>query len=161
MFPIRSPAGFAPVSANCAAIYSVASSPPRAPTPRPSSRSLDRNFTCARMRWPAISVIWADTWTAQGRAASAQNTRTWLRIICLRILPLTGATQSADHRDMDRVLTQQEIDNAFKKDREAPEEAAQVYDFSRTDRIAKDQLNTIHQLHENFARSMALSLSGY
>jgi len=62
---------------------------------------------------------------------------------------------------MDRVLTQQEIDNAFKKDREAPEEAAQVYDFSRTDRIAKDQLNTIHQLHENFARSMALSLSGY
>ena len=67
---------------------------------------------------------------------------------------------------MDRVLSQQEIDDAFKhaKDR-APEEdpgsKAQLYDFRRTDRIAKDQLRTIHLLHENFARSLASSLSAY
>jgi flagellar motor switch protein FliM len=67
---------------------------------------------------------------------------------------------------MDRVLSQQEIDDAFKhaKDR-APEEdpgsKAQLYDFRRTDRIAKDQLRTIHLLHENFARILASSLSAY
>src|SRR5579864_7043289 len=40
-------------------------------------------------------------------------------------------------------------------------ESVQSYDFRRTDRIAKDQLRTIHVLHENFARSMASSLSAY
>ncbi len=59
---------------------------------------------------------------------------------------------------MDRVLTQQEIDNAFKMARDPakdddPAIKAQTYDFRRTDRIAKDQLRTIHLLHENFARS--------
>ena len=38
---------------------------------------------------------------------------------------------------------------------------AQPYDFRRPDRIAKDQLRAIHVLHENFARSMASSLSAY
>ena len=33
------------------------------------------------------------------------------------------------------------------------------YDFRRPDRIAKEQLRAIHQLHENFARSLASSLS--
>ncbi|MEP6961282.1 MAG: flagellar motor switch protein FliM [Acidobacteriota bacterium] len=43
------------------------------------------------------------------------------------------------------------------------EEAAKalVYDFRRPDRIAKDQLRAIHLLHENFARSLASSLSAY
>jgi flagellar motor switch protein FliM len=65
---------------------------------------------------------------------------------------------------MDRVLSQQEIDNAFKAGRDlAPETSGktEVYDFRRTDRIAKDQLRTIHLLHENFARSMSSSLSAY
>jgi flagellar motor switch protein FliM len=65
---------------------------------------------------------------------------------------------------MDRVLSQQEIDSASKARRETAEDAsgnAEVYDFRRTDRIAKDQLRTIHLLHENFARSMASSLSAY
>jgi flagellar motor switch protein FliM len=65
---------------------------------------------------------------------------------------------------MDRVLSQQEIDNAFKLAREGDSvvrESAVTYDFSRTDRIAKDQLRTIHMIHENFARSMASSLSAY
>lgn len=38
---------------------------------------------------------------------------------------------------------------------------AQPYDFRRPDRIAKDQLRAIHLLHENFARSIASSLSAY
>lgn len=65
---------------------------------------------------------------------------------------------------MDRVLSQQEIDNAFKVNREAEKETAakvEVYDFRRTDRIAKDQLRTIHLLHDSFARSMSSSLSAY
>jgi flagellar motor switch protein FliM len=65
---------------------------------------------------------------------------------------------------MDRVLSQPEIDNAFKAGRDAggaPSGRAEVYDFRRTDRIAKDQLRTIHLLHENFARSMSSSLSAY
>src|SRR5262249_5312901 len=67
---------------------------------------------------------------------------------------------------MDRVLSQQEIDNAFKMARlhtveDDTASRAQVYDFRRTDRIAKDQLRTIHLLHENFARNMSSSLSAY
>jgi flagellar motor switch protein FliM len=67
---------------------------------------------------------------------------------------------------MDRVLSQQEIDAAFKTARDPAKEEdqgnkAQPYDFRRTDRIAGDQLRTIHPLHENFSRSMASSLSAY
>jgi flagellar motor switch protein FliM len=66
----------------------------------------------------------------------------------------------------DRVLSQEEIDDVFKKVRETsieedPAKKAQGYDFRRPDRIAKDQLRAIHQLHENFARSLASSLSAY
>ena len=64
----------------------------------------------------------------------------------------------------DRVLSQDEIDNVFKKLKEGGEDSAkiaQVYDFRRPDRIAKDQLRAIHLLHENFARSVASSLSAY
>ncbi len=35
------------------------------------------------------------------------------------------------------------------------------YDFRRPDRVAKDQLRSIRSLHENFARSVASSLSAY
>src|SRR5687767_10518860 len=38
---------------------------------------------------------------------------------------------------------------------------AQPYDFRRPDRIAKDQLRSIHLLHDNFARSLGSSLSAY
>src|SRR5215467_2565884 len=65
----------------------------------------------------------------------------------------------------DRVLSQKEIDSVFKKMHEtaadASGEQAQSYDFRRPDRIAKDQLRAIHLLHENFARSLASSLSAY
>ncbi|MGA3202206.1 MAG: flagellar motor switch protein FliM [Bryobacteraceae bacterium] len=66
----------------------------------------------------------------------------------------------------DRVLSQEEIDNVFKKLREGTVDddlgkKAVVYDFRRPDRIAKDQLRAIHLLNENFARALASSLSGY
>ena len=61
---------------------------------------------------------------------------------------------------MDRVLTQSELDNAAGALPPRQEEG-EPYNFCRTDRIAKDQLRTIHLLHENFARSMASSLSAY
>jgi len=66
----------------------------------------------------------------------------------------------------ERVLSQEEIDSVFRNMRESPQESdlakrAQPYDFRRPDRIAKDQLRAIHVLHENFARSLASSLSAY
>jgi len=65
----------------------------------------------------------------------------------------------------ERMLSQEEIDSVFRKNqRRGQDDAAakaQVYDFRRPDRIAKDQLRAIHLLHENFARSLASSLSAY
>jgi len=67
---------------------------------------------------------------------------------------------------LDRVLSQEEIDSVFRNLGDSPTEEdpgkkAQVYDFRRPDRIAKDQLRSIHLLHETFARSLASSLSAY
>src|ERR1700742_1328651 len=67
---------------------------------------------------------------------------------------------------VDRVLSQEEIDNVFRNLRDTPADEdpalrAEPYDFRRPDRIAKDQLRAIHLLHENFARSLASSLSAY
>ena len=67
---------------------------------------------------------------------------------------------------MDRVLSQEEIDDVFRnlQDKGPDEDVAkqaEPYDFRRPDRIAKDQLRAIHLLHENFARSLAASLSAY
>ena len=74
---------------------------------------------------------------------------------------------AVDHRLMgqDRVLTQEEIDSVFQHlgSDESEESGAKAlpYDFRRPDRIAKDQLRAIHLLHENFAHSLASSLSAY
>jgi flagellar motor switch protein FliM len=67
---------------------------------------------------------------------------------------------------LDRVLSPDEIDVALRnsRDSESEEDLAkhtEPYDFRRPDRIAKDQLRAIHLLHENFARSLASSLSAY
>src|ERR1700685_4662445 len=67
---------------------------------------------------------------------------------------------------MKRVLSQEEIDDVFRRLRESPAEEdpalrAEPYDFRRPDRIAKDQLRSMHLLHENFARSLASSLSAF
>src|SRR5258708_4788863 len=67
---------------------------------------------------------------------------------------------------LDRVLSQEEIDSVFRNlgdstTEEDPGKKAQVCDFRRQDRIAKDQLRSIHLLHETFARTLASSLSAY
>src|SRR5882672_545360 len=66
----------------------------------------------------------------------------------------------------DTALSQEEMDDVFRNLRDArqdddPSNRAQTYDFRRPDRIAKDQLRAIYQLHENFARALASSLSAY
>lgn len=66
----------------------------------------------------------------------------------------------------ERVLSQEEIDSVFRNLRDGgadddPAKRAQPYDFRRPDRIAKDQLRSIHLLHESFARSLSSSLSAY
>jgi len=66
----------------------------------------------------------------------------------------------------ERLLSQDEIDSVFRSKQgarsdEDPARRAQPYDFRRPDRIAKDQLRAIHLLHDNFARSLASSLSAY
>src|SRR2546421_6317073 len=64
----------------------------------------------------------------------------------------------------DRVLSQEEIDSVFRNVHPEDDEAskrAQSYDFRRPDRIAKDQMRAIHLLHEDFARSLASSLSAH
>lgn len=64
----------------------------------------------------------------------------------------------------DRILSQYEIDSVFRNvHHEAEDNAkkAQPYDFRRPERIGKDQLQSIHLIHENFARSVASSLSAF
>lgn len=65
-----------------------------------------------------------------------------------------------------QVLSQDEIDRVFQslrdgEKRDDPNKRAIPYDFRRPDRIAKDQLRSIHSLHENFVRAFASSLSAY
>src|SRR6476620_7520878 len=65
---------------------------------------------------------------------------------------------------MGRQLSQGEIDTVFRDPKHedgASAGKAVSYDFRRPDRIAKDQLRSIHLLHDNFARNLASSLSGY
>lgn len=67
---------------------------------------------------------------------------------------------------IDRVLSQEEIDSVFRNVEhpsrtDAGENHVLAYDFRRPDRIAKDQLRAIQLLHDNFARSLASSLSAY
>jgi flagellar motor switch protein FliM len=65
---------------------------------------------------------------------------------------------------MSRPLSQDEIDKVFRNSAESEEITtwkAAVYDFRRPDRIAKEQLRSIHMLHDNFARNLASSLSAY
>jgi len=68
---------------------------------------------------------------------------------------------------MDTQLSQNEIDRLFRKFGEgassqaAPAKAAVSYDFRRSDRIPKDQLRSIHLMHDFLARNLASSLGAY
>ncbi len=75
---------------------------------------------------------------------------------------------------MDKILSQDEINALFSSmatdgtivaepaDSPSPVELNTVkYDFVRSDRLAKDQMRSIHQLHTQFARHLTSSLSAY
>jgi flagellar motor switch protein FliM len=68
---------------------------------------------------------------------------------------------------MDTQLSQNEIDRLFRKFGEgtdttaAPIKAAVIYDFRRPDRIPKEQLRSIHLMHDFLARNLASSLGAY
>ena len=61
-------------------------------------------------------------------------------------------------------LSQQEIDAVFQGSSDSlhdQESKAQSFDFGRLNGIPKSQLRAVHLVHENFARSLASSLSAY
>ena len=69
---------------------------------------------------------------------------------------------------MKKVLSQEEIDAVFQgaavteEARQAKSQAeVAAFDFHRLDRLPKSQLQSLHQIHENFVRSLASSLSAY
>jgi flagellar motor switch protein FliM len=72
---------------------------------------------------------------------------------------------------MNRVLSQEEIDalltSATDHDRRPPaiepdkQPAVVTYNFRRPDRITKDQMRSLHFLHDRFARNVSTSMSAY
>ena len=68
---------------------------------------------------------------------------------------------------MSAKLTQEEIDRLFREhgnlsDKSSgPARAAVTYDFRRPDRIPKEQLRSIHLMHDFLARNLASSLGAY
>jgi flagellar motor switch protein FliM len=75
---------------------------------------------------------------------------------------------------MEKILSQDEINALFStmsSDAEVLDSSADKtenvernvskYDFCRSDRIGKDQIRSLHQLHTNFARHFSSSLSAY
>jgi len=76
---------------------------------------------------------------------------------------------------MPRLLSQEEIDALLTQVPEAPAEGqagpqgasrmsgkkAQLYDFKRPDRLSKDNIRSLHLIHDRFARSCSASFSAY
>ena len=66
-----------------------------------------------------------------------------------------------------RVLSQAEIDALLPSSRESagrpgtPAGGAIPYDFSRPDRVTKDELRSLHLLHDRFALNVSTALSAY
>ena len=73
---------------------------------------------------------------------------------------------------MSKILSQEEIDALLtsaaeiERSAKAPGEAASresvvVYNFRRPDRVSKDQIRSLHFLHDRFARNVATAMSAY
>ena len=74
---------------------------------------------------------------------------------------------------MGKILSQEEIDalltSAAEIERSAkatpaeagPRESVVVYNFRRPDRVSKEQIRSLHFLHDRFARNVSTSLSAY
>ena len=64
----------------------------------------------------------------------------------------------------DRILTQAEIDALMpsaERRRAAAGGAPARYNFRRPDRVSREQIHSLHYLHDRFARNVATSLSAY
>lgn len=71
---------------------------------------------------------------------------------------------------MAELLSREEIDalmmtlsetEAESRPGQHPPGRVKAYDFRRPDKLSKDQLRTLHMIHDNFARSVSTSLSAY
>jgi flagellar motor switch protein FliM len=72
---------------------------------------------------------------------------------------------------MSKILSQEEIDALLnsttefqandRKNSQDPVDSVVVYNFRRPDRVSKDQIRSLHFLHDRFARNVATSLSAY
>ena len=73
---------------------------------------------------------------------------------------------------MGKILSQEEIDALLGSAREIERETARepaepiigeatIYNFRRPDRVSKEQIRSLHFLHDRFARNVATSLSAY
>ncbi len=64
---------------------------------------------------------------------------------------------------MPRSLTQREIDDSFAGSLNTSKSSAdvQTFDIRKLDKIPKSQIQSLHLIHENFARNLASSLSAY
>ena len=72
---------------------------------------------------------------------------------------------------MSKILSQDEIDallsvggrrcRAGEPPMPAPSEPVIAYNFRRPDRVSKEQIRSLHFLHDRFARNIATSLSAY
>jgi flagellar motor switch protein FliM len=73
---------------------------------------------------------------------------------------------------MGKILSQEEIDALLGSAREIEKETARepaeanggeatLYNFRRPDRVSKEQIRSLHFLHDRFARNVATSLSAY
>ena len=63
--------------------------------------------------------------------------------------------------DRDHLLSDNRAESPLPAMADSHNRVATLLDFRRPDPIAKSQLRSIHQLHENFVRSLASSLSAY
>ena len=83
------------------------------------------------------------------------------------------AAEARRRARMSKILSQDEIDALLGSRREidgadggrpsaAPSgESVVVYNFRRPDRVSKEQIRSLHFLHDRFARNVATSLSAY
>ena len=62
---------------------------------------------------------------------------------------------------MTRIVSQDELDALLVEEAPPPADDVTRYDFRRPDRITKEQLRSLHFLHDRFAHNIATSLSAY
>jgi len=62
---------------------------------------------------------------------------------------------------MTKIVSQDELDVLLMEEDNRPPDEVALYDFRRPDRITKEQLRSLHFLHDRFAHNIATSLSAY